>query len=393
MQAEMTATATTGESSSRQPYGLVFSLLVLLIFVETMTVFAVLASQRMTTERALQQYTNELLRDVVDETRENAAGYLRQARDSVLLTTGVMEAGLLSADEPAPLERYLLEQLRIIPQIDALYFGDTTGRFVFSKRNSNDSRSPYLSKIVQPSLEPEQRVTLIHRGHDFTETAKSNDPDDTFDPRLRPWFNMARAEKREIWTDPYIFYTSRRPGLTVAAAIRGDDAKILGVVGADIELSALTDFLRQQRIGATGAAFVMHSNGDVLAHSDATGLAQLDESGAVRLKKLADLDVVTALAGARLDARYPDLGALQHTFHDRFMIGGQRYLSMFMPLLTQGGDQWVMGVYAPEDELAQKIRKGQRESIFLGAAVSVLVMTAAILIGLIALRPSRARQR
>jgi len=113
----------------------------------------------------------------------------------------------------------------------------------------------------------------------------------------------------------------------------------------------------------------------------------------VRLKKLADLDVVTALAGARLDARYPDLGALQHTFHDRFMIGEQRYLSMFMPLLTQGGDQWVMGVYAPEDELAQKIRKGQRESIFLGAAVSVLVMTAAILIGLIALRPSRARQR
>lgn len=389
----MTPTATTGESSSRQPYGLVFSLLVLLIFVETMTVFAVLASQRMTTERALQQYTNELLRDVVDETRENAVGYLRQARDSVLLTTGVMEAGLLSADETAPLERYFLEQLRIIPQIDALYFGDTTGRFVFSKRNGDDSRSPYLSKIVQPSLAPEQRVTLIHRGHDFTETTKSNDPDDRFDPRLRPWFNMARGEEREIWTDPYIFYTSRRPGLTVAAAIRGDDSKILGVVGADIELSALTDFLRQQRIGATGAAFVIHNNGDVLAHPDATGLAQLDESGAVRLKKLADLDVVTALAGARLYARHPDLGALQHTFHDRFMIGEQRYLSMFMPLLTQGGDQWVMGVYAPEDELAQRIRKGQRESIFLGAAVSVLVMTAAILIGLIALRPARARQR
>lgn len=389
----MKSAATTGESSSRQPYGLIFSLLVLLIFVETMTVFAVLASQRMTTERALQQYTNELLRDVVDETRENAVGYLRQARDSVLLTTGVMEAGLLSADETAPLERYFLEQLRIIPQIDALYFGDATGRFVFSKRNGDDAKSPYLSKIVQPSLAPEQRVTLIHRGHDFTETSKSNDPDDAFDPRLRPWFNMARAEKREVWTDPYIFYTSRRPGLTVAAAIRGDDAKVLGVVGADIELSALTDFLRQQRIGATGAAFVMHSNGDVLAHPDAASLAQLDESGALRLKKLADLDAVTALAGARLNARYPDLGALQHTYHDRFMIGEQRYLSMFMPLLTQGGDQWVMGVYAPEDELAQRIRKGQRESIFLGAAVSVLVMTAAILIGLIALRPARARQR
>ena len=393
LQALMTSTETTAESPPRQSFGLIFGLLVLLIFVETMTVFAVLASQRMTTEKALQQYTNELLRDVVDETRENAASYLRQAQDSVLLTAGVMEAGLVSVDEPETLERYFLEQLRIIPQIDALYFGDVTGRFVFSKRSGDSPGSPYLSKIIRPSLTPEQRVTLIRRGHDLDETSRRNDPDDSFDPRLRPWFNMARVEKREIWTDPYIFYTSQRPGLTVAAAIRDADARVLGVVGADIELSALTDFLRRQRIGATGAAFIVHSNGDVLAHPDPTGLAQRDESGTVRLKRLADLDRVTALAGARLEARHPDLSALQHTYHDRFMVGEERYLSMFMPLLSQGDQQWVMGVYALEDELAQRIRNAQRESIFLGVAVSLLVITAAALVGLIALRPVRARKR
>ena len=393
LQALMTSTETTAESPPRQSFGLIFGLLVLLIFVETMTVFAVLASQRMTTEKALQQYTNELLRDVVDETRENAASYLRQAQDSVLLTAGVMEAGLISIDEPETLERYFLEQLRIIPQIDALYFGDDTGRFVFSKRSADSPESLYLSKIIRPSLAPEQRVTLIRRGHGLDETSRRNDPDDTFDPRLRPWFNMARGEKREIWTDPYIFYTSQRPGLTVAAAIRGADARILGVVGADIELSALTDFLRRQRIGATGAAFIVHSNGDVLAHPDATGLAQRDESGTVRLKRLADFDRVTALAGARLDAHHPDLSALQHTYHDRFVVGEQRYLSMFMPLLSQGDQQWVMGVYAPEDELAQRIRNAQRESVFLGVAVSMLVITAAVLVGLIALRPVRAPKR
>ncbi len=393
LQALMTSTETTAESPPRQSFGLIFGLLVLLIFVETMTVFAVLASQRMTTEKALQQYTNELLRDVVDETRENAASYLRQAQDSVLLTAGVMEAGLISIDEPETLERYFLEQLRIIPQIDALYFGDDTGRFVFSKRSADSPESLYLSKIIRPSLAPEQRVTLIRRGHGLDETSRRNDPDDSFDPRLRPWFNMARVEKREIWTDPYIFYTSQRPGLTVAAAIRGADARILGVVGADIELSALTDFLRRQRIGATGAAFIVHSNGDVLAHPDATGLAQRDESGTVRLKRLADFDRVTALAGARLDAHHPDLSALQHTYHDRFVVGEQRYLSMFMPLLSQGDQQWVMGVYAPEDELAQRIRNAQRESVFLGVAVSMLVITAAVLVGLIALRPVRAPKR
>ena len=52
-----------------------------------------------------------------------------------------------------------------------------------------------------------------------------------------------------------------------------------------------------------------------------------------------------------------------------------------------------MGVYAPEDEMAQTIREGQRESIFLGVAMSLLTITAAVLIGLIVLRPINTLQR
>lgn len=52
-----------------------------------------------------------------------------------------------------------------------------------------------------------------------------------------------------------------------------------------------------------------------------------------------------------------------------------------------------MGVYAPEDEMARTIREGQRESIFLGVAMSLLVITGAVLIGLMVLRPINTLQR
>jgi hypothetical protein len=48
-----------------------------------------------------------------------------------------------------------------------------------------------------------------------------------------------------------------------------------------------------------------------------------------------------------------------------------------------------MGVYAREDELATRLREGQRESVFLGVAMSLLVVTATVLIALITLRPGR----
>ena len=62
------------------------------ILVELFTVFAVLASQRFATDRALHEHSHELLKNVVDETRENAAGFLQQAQDSVSLAAGIFEA-------------------------------------------------------------------------------------------------------------------------------------------------------------------------------------------------------------------------------------------------------------------------------------------------------------
>ena len=102
----------------RSKHGLLLSLLGLLIVVEAITVFVVLASQQYATENALREHTQELLQNAVDETRENAVAYLGQAQDSVSLATGLFETQLLSGDETERLEAYFLQQLKVLPQID-----------------------------------------------------------------------------------------------------------------------------------------------------------------------------------------------------------------------------------------------------------------------------------
>jgi diguanylate cyclase (GGDEF)-like protein len=168
---------------------------------------------------------------------------------------------------------------------------------------------------------------------------------------------------------------------------------VQGVVGADIELSALSEFLTTQKVGESGAAFIVHSNGGVLAHPNAANLVHAGEHNTLRLKQLDELDAISAYAGKRLMDRFPDLVTLDHSYFDTFELAGRHYLSMFVPLLSHGQSRWVMGVYAPEDELAQTLREGQRKSIFLGVATSLLTITAALLFVLMIARPINALQQ
>jgi diguanylate cyclase (GGDEF)-like protein len=384
--------ATENQSPARpRRFGLLFTLLSLLILVEVMTVFAVLASQRYATEHALREYSHELLKNVIDETRENAAGFLRRAQDSVALANNIFEAGLLQFDDIGKIERYFLEQLRVVPQIDALYYGDQYGNFVFSKRSADGDG--FLTKLIQVEAASAERVTLIRRDQHLAETSRSFDPEDRYDPRERPWYVRAMRHSDEIWTDPYIFFTAKQPGVTVAAAVWKPGSPNTGVIGADIQLSALSEFLKTQRIGTSGKAFIIDREGGVLAHPLDSRMTNYGDDQPLRLKKLGEFDPVTAQAGVHLAGQFSDLSELSTTHFDKFSLDDRFYLSMFVPLFAESQNRWLIGVFAPEDELAEKIREGQRDSVFLGLSMSLLVITAAILIGLISLRPIDRLQR
>ena len=40
---------------------------------------------------------------------------------------------------PKELEQYFFDQLVLVPQMDGLYFADSNGRFLFTKRSSGES--------------------------------------------------------------------------------------------------------------------------------------------------------------------------------------------------------------------------------------------------------------
>lgn len=89
--------------------------------------------------------------------------------------------------------------------------------------------------------------------------------DDSFDPRIRPWYTAAVANAGgPAWTQPYVFFASQEPGVTTARAIVDASGQVQAVVGLDVTLTSLNSAVDNLPIDATADAFLV-ADGKVLA--------------------------------------------------------------------------------------------------------------------------------
>ena len=85
-----------------------------------------------------------------------------------------------------------------------------------------------------------------------------------FDATSREWYRAAVATPDQvIWTAPYIDAATKNETLTAAKAVN-QQGKVIGVVGTDISLNAITDELRKTELDYDGFAVLIDQDGQAL---------------------------------------------------------------------------------------------------------------------------------
>ncbi|XOV40928.1 methyl-accepting chemotaxis protein [Pseudomonas sp. App30] len=88
-----------------------------------------------------------------------------------------------------------------------------------------------------------------------------------YDPRQRGWFKAANAAQQTIVTEPYIAASSGKLVITIATPVRHDN-QFIGVAGADIDLTSISDIINSLNFGGHGHAFIVTGDGKILIHPD-----------------------------------------------------------------------------------------------------------------------------
>jgi methyl-accepting chemotaxis protein len=88
-----------------------------------------------------------------------------------------------------------------------------------------------------------------------------------YDPRARGWYKAATAAQQTVVTEPYIAASSGKLVITIASPVQRDGAQ-LGVAGADIDLTSVSDIINSLNFGGHGSAFIVSADGKILIHPD-----------------------------------------------------------------------------------------------------------------------------
>jgi class 3 adenylate cyclase len=287
-----------------------------------------------------------------------AEQFLESAR-AIAGERGVFDGAL--AAEP-----FVLATLGKHRQIAGFSYGDPEGNFLYISRNAQGGLD---TKLVDRRGDG-HRVTWTRRDKDGAVVGTTEDPSDTFDPRTRGWYQGAMNEGHAFWTTPYIFFTVKRPGITYALPQYAANRRLVAVLGIDIELSALSTFLKSLEIGLHGKALVIDAKGRVIAFpsdswianpKEGATLPQLDELGDPLLTRIYNQLKVEGFGRKLLD------------------FGSQRIIVSSGALKALTGRNWSVLIVAPESDFLGFVASSGKLALVLSGVVFLLMVALAVL--------------
>ncbi len=332
-----------------------------LLGVQLFTLIFMLISSHVTATRVLRDHTQTVMGLLATVAAENANRFLSPAGRTAELSVGLLATQVVGAKDIAKLETYFLGQLREYPEFSGVYFGQTDGSFLFVTRKGGG----FLTKHI---VDGETRqVTYLYRNAEGTFTRQETHPEDSFDPRERPWYQKALAQETQIWTEPYMFFTSKRPGLTAAKPVYGETGELLGVVGVDIEISGLSAFFESVPISEHGSAFMLNADGTALAFP---GMNQMlgQRGDEPSLPKVTELGAVPGALITQVRQTKPM--ANRRAFVE-FEVDDTAYYGMLSPF-SLGDTTWFVGVYGPASDFVGTIQQQHRRQLWQVLGIGIL---------------------
>lgn len=196
-------------------------------------------------------------------------------------------------------------------------------------------------------------------------------PDD-FDPRTRPWYGPAVQSSELHRTDPYVFRTSKLPGITFSKMVMGEDS---GVIGVDLDLQTIQSFLQKLKVTSGSRVAITTNSGLILAHSETTGVnvvEQAEGDDILSLMTLAEIgdDILNTALGTSNSA----------LSEGHIIVDGDEYLFRSIPLqlgAAEAANKRIL-LAVPWNEIAAAATKARNQSLIIAFALCVIVMLIAL---------------
>ncbi|SPO54844.1 Phosphohydrolase [Pseudomonas sp. JV551A1] len=269
----------------------------------------------------------------------------------------------------------LVETLEANRMLSAAYMGYPSGDFLLVRRLRDPqllqrfAAPPGSAFLVQSVTREGGAVQGEWRFYDraLNLLQAQAKPQYRYDPRTRPWFVEASAQPTTVLTHPYVFFTTREIGLTMAQRSVDGGA----VIGMDVSVDDLASETRGLRMTPGTEIVVVDDQGSVVAYPELHRVI-VHEGQAARLSRIGELGIPS------LEHLYTD--PPQGTRPQPYQVDGQTWYGMRVQLTNLAGQDLQVLIAVPGHELLAGARKVLLEQLLWTAAlISVLLVLGGVL--------------
>ena len=261
--------------------------------------------------------------------------------------------------------------------LSSVYIGYESGDFFLLRRIESYPKdgpiqppegTKYVVQSIDRSVTPAQgfHVFLDHELYPMI-TVPVPTYASTYDPRTRGWYKQAMESDVEIMTSPYLFFSNKKVGATVA--MRTPDRT--SVVGVDLLLSTIGNNLSQQKVTPSAQLALVNSGGFVVAHEDGDKLITFSpQDGKPSLTKLENMGhpIFTKL-GEFLKDHQSKEGSFQ-----KVQLESGNWHASISPLVLKGGDPLFLVNAIPDNEMLSAAAALRNTSILMTLIILVLAI-------------------
>ena len=276
-------------------------------------------------------------------------------------------------------EHQLWQQARVFPSTNLIYCATEADGAFLGVGRFIDSNSEMLR--IQASSEATDYYFYYYEADSFgNRSFLRSQGVETYDPRLRPWYQKAKAQRNQTWSDIYLDFDTKLPTITANTPIyNSNNGEILGVCATDIILSQeLNEFLQELKISETGIAFIVNPAGSLLASSTADPIISgTGENSQLLAAKDSDNPLIQGITN-RLDQTHSGLGNVESAQHV-FRLEGQRQYIQVVRFNDPHGLDWIVVLVVPENDFMARINSNTQITIIL----CVVALLVTVFIGLL----------
>jgi adenylate cyclase len=316
-----------------------FAMLIVFIIASIFTV--VYTTSRRTSIKLARKQFNKNSERIIEKTQV----FLKSIEKAASVVTEVFQEDnkKFDYDFDSVQAKLLMRTVISYKDIALIYYGNNDGGFIQAGRLDGE--------IFQKKINVSEPDKAYYRYFSNTMNETLSVKPSSYDPRLRPWYIGAAKTKKVYWSEPYVFFETGELGITVSIPVFSKlDDQLIGVVGADIPLTGLSEFLRTLDLTENELALIIDNSNSIVACSDKINIV-VEKSGVQIRKKIDELampEIQKALKSM------PDKNN-KNSFFD-FPYNNNTYLVNITTFPERFDKKWFIIIIAPDDDFLKALQ-------------------------------------